>query len=261
VGVHVARIVLDGADNVRDLGGYRSSDGLAVVPGLLFRADGLNRLSDTDISRLAGLRTVIDLRTRDEVLDLGPDRLPSGAVLASFPVSGGDLSWVYDLVSSGDFAEQRRSLGDGRAAEFMAGTYRGFVADPRQRTAFAGALHVLGSFPPVLFHCTGGKDRTGWLAVVLLLALGVPFGPVMSDYMASNEYLRGSYERLRGELVKAGLLADPELLRPVMEVHPGYLEAALDEASRVYGSFESYLVRGLGLSEIPLRRLRNALLG
>ena len=67
-----------------------------------------------------GLRTVIDFRTPGEVLLGGDDRLPYGVEFAHLPVSGGDLEAVYELIASGDHERQRRELGDGRAASFMA---------------------------------------------------------------------------------------------------------------------------------------------
>lgn len=266
MGVRVAsgrHVALEGAVNVRDLGGYRTTDGQTVAIGTILRAGGLSQLTEDDIERMSWLRlrTVIDFRTAGEVLSLGPDRLPSGAVAVSFPVSSGDLSDIYDLVETGDARRQHQALGDGRASEFMAGVYRSFVADPRQRETFAAAIALVSDgVGPVMFHCTSGKDRTGWMAAVVLLALGVPLGEVMADYLRSNAYLEPSYRRLRNDLVKAGLLSDPELLRPVMEATQGYLYAAFHEAERVYGSFESFLLRGLGIDAARLRQLRGVLL-
>src|SRR5260370_41305703 len=82
---------LDGAVNVRDIGGYRSAYGLEVMRGRLFRGDSLSQLTPSDVERLdqLGLRTVIDFRTPGEVLLSGPDRLPYGVEFLSLPVSGG----------------------------------------------------------------------------------------------------------------------------------------------------------------------------
>src|SRR5580693_7414162 len=127
-------VVLDGAVNVRDVGGYQSSYGLQVTRGLLFRGDALSQLS-------------------------GLDRLPFGVEFVSLPVGGGDLGAVYELIASGDHERQRRELGDGRAAEFMVEINRGFVADARQREAFGAALRVVCAAGrlPLLYHCSGGK--------------------------------------------------------------------------------------------------------
>lgn len=258
-------VVLDGAVNVRDVGGYRTTYGLEVMRGRLFRGDALSQLSGPDIERLdrLGLRTVIDFRTPGEILLSGPDRLPSGIEQLSLPVSGGDLGSIYELVASGDHERQLSELGGGRAAEFMVEINRGFVADARQREAFGAALRVMCSPErlPLLCHCSGGKDRVGWMTAIVLTVLGVPREVVLRDYLLSNDFHRTGYTKLRFDLVKTGIVADPELLRPILELSPTYLGAAFEEADRRYGSFGRFLAHGLQVSETMLGELRRALLG
>ena len=258
-------VALDGAVNVRDIGGYRSAHGLEVTRGRLFRGDALSQLSSADTERLdrLGLRTVIDFRTPGEVLLGGDDRLPYGVESAHLPVSGGDLGALYELIASGDHERQRRELGGGRAASFMAEMNRGFVTDARQREAFGAALRLVcapGRLP-LLYHCTGGKDRAGWMTAIVLTVLGVPRELVLRDYLLSNDFHRTGYQKLRLDLVKTGIVADPELLRPVLEQSATYLGAAFEEADRSYGSFGRFLTYGLEVSEVMLTELRRALLG
>ncbi len=257
-------VALDGAVNVRDIGGYHSATGLAVLRGRLFRGDALNQLSAADSERLdrLGLRTVIDFRTPGEVLLAGADRLPCGIEFASLPVSGGDLGSMYELIASGDHEQQRKELGGGRAAEFMVELNRGFVADPRQREAFGAALRLVCSPGrlPLLYHCSGGKDRSGWMTAVLLTILGVPREAVRRDYLLSNDFHRTGYAKLRFDLVKTGIVEDPDLLRPIMELSPTYLAAAFEEADRRFGSFTRFLTRGLEIGEAALDELRRGLL-
>ena len=258
-------VALDGAVNVRDIGGYRSVHGLEVTRGRLFRSDSLSQLTSADVEKLdrLGLRTVIDFRTPGEVLLGGDDRLPYAVEFAHLPVSGGDLGAIYELIASGDHERQRRELGGGRAASFMAEMNRGFVTDSRQREAFGAALRLLCSPGrlPLLYHCTGGKDRAGWMTAIVLTALGVPREPVLRDYLLSNDFHRTGYAKLRLDLVKTGIVADPELLRPLLEQSATYLGAAFEEADRSYGSFGRFLTYGLEVSQTMLAELRRALLG
>jgi len=258
-------LTLDGAVNVRDIGGYRSVYGREVMRGRLFRGDSLSQLTSADTERLdqLGLRTVIDFRTPGEILLGGDDRLPYGVELAHLPVSGGDLGAIYELIASGDHERQRRELGDGRAASFMAGINRGFVSDGRQREAFGAALRLARSPGrlPLLYHCTSGKDRSGWMTAIVLTVLGVPRELVLRDYLLSNDFHRTGYQKLRFDLVKTGIVADPELLRPVLEQSATYLGAAFEEADRRYGSWGRFLTCGLEVSETMLAELRRALLG
>lgn len=258
-------MALDGAVNVRDIGGYRSVHGLGVTRGRLFRGDSLSQLTPADTARLdqLGLRTVIDFRTPGEVLLGGPDRLPYRIECAHLPVSGGDLESVYELIASGDYERQRAKLGDGRAASFMAQLNRAFVTDTRQREAFGAALRLVCASGrlPLLYHCTSGKDRSGWMTAIVLTALGVPRELVLRDYLLSNDLHRTGYTKLRLDLVKTGIVRDPELLRPILEQSATYLGAAFEEADRRYGSFSMFLTHGLGVSDAMLAELRHALLG
>ena len=258
-------IRLDGAVNVRDLGGYWSTYGVNLARGRIFRGDALSQLTVTDVSTVGslGLRTVIDFRTPGEVLVSGSDRLPHGLAPVSMPVAGGDLNSIYEVIASGDHDRQRAELGNGRAAALMADINRGFVADPRQREAFGAALRLLCSSGklPALYHCSGGKDRAGWMTAVILTILGVPREQVLRDYLLSNDFHRTGYQKLRYDLAKTGIVADPDLLLPVLEQSPTYLAAAFEEAERRYGSFGAFVTHGLQVGKSALGELRQAMLG
>jgi len=103
-----------------------------------------------------------------------------------------------------------------------------------------------------LFHCTAGKDRTGWTAAVLLSIAGVDEATVMSNYLATNDYTAAR--------VAATLAAMPasmaEIYAPLMGVEASYLQAGLDEISADYGNMENYLKQGLGLSQETIYVLR-----
>jgi protein-tyrosine phosphatase len=247
---------LEGAVNVRDVGGYRSVSGPEIAPGRVLRADALSRLTVADVRTLGafGLRTVVDFRMPGEILVNGEDRLPPGVTRVSLPVNGGDLGTFYDLIASGDHQRQEEVLGHGRATEFMLQVHRDFVADPRQR---ADASHGL----PLLYHCTSGKDRTGWMTAIVLTAFGVPHATVMNDYLLSNDIYRTRYFKLGNDLAKTGMMRDPGLLRPVLELSPAYLDAAFGEVWHRYGSFGTFLARGLDLDDQAQCQLRDALTG
>lgn len=257
-------VELDGAVNVRDIGGYRTAYGTSVARSRLFRGDALSTLTPPDVAVISSLdlRTVIDLRTPGEVLVSGPDRLPRGLAPVSMPVAGGDLAGVYEVIASGDHRLQRRELGDGRAAALMVEINRGFVTDARQREMFGAALRLL-SIPgrlPGLYHCSGGKDRSGWLTAIVLTVLGVSRELVVRDYLLSNDFHRTGYQKLRYDLIKTGVIADQELVRPILEQSPTYLNAAFDEAERRYGSFAAFVTHGLDTGEPALRELRAGML-
>jgi protein-tyrosine phosphatase len=261
----VTHIALQGALNLRDLGGLPTGSGQKVSPGRVFRGDALARLTDADLAVLAaigqdgagqrrtGLRTVIDFRSDTEVASAGPDRLPPGTGTVALPVNAGNLDAFFTAGPAGLPA----LLGGGKGEEFMTGINRQFVADPALRAQFASALHLIADAgrQPVLYHCTAGKDRTGWMTAVLLTALGVSRDTVVADYLATNDYVWPAYERQ--------LAATPDLLelvRPVLVQSPAYLAAAFDEVDARYGTFGAFLADGLGFTAADLARLRATML-
>ncbi|MFD9909181.1 tyrosine-protein phosphatase [Streptomyces sp. NPDC059063] len=256
----IRHIPLQGAVNVRDVGGYRTYDGERVRHGRVYRADALSRLTDADVTALAGLGLgrVVDFRIADEVRFDGPDRLPAGLTATARPVTDNGLfQRIMTAIGSRDPVKQEELLGGGRAEAFMRDAYRTFVTDAANRAVFAATLRdIADGGAPLLYHCTAGKDRTGWTTYVLLRALGVPERTAVDDYLASNAF-RAAYDaKVRETLEQTGMMQNPDLLIPLQEVRTGYLDAALAEVTQHYGGFGGYLTRGLGLDARTLVALR-----
>ncbi|WP_415950983.1 tyrosine-protein phosphatase [Streptomyces sp. KLOTTS4A1] len=256
-------IPLEGAVNVRDLGGYGTYDGERVRYGRVYRADQLGKLTDADVNTLAGLRLdrAIDFRVPIEVQQNGADRLPAGVTPVSRPVSDlGLYARLLQIIGSRDPVYQEEALGGDRAAEMMRQIYRSFVTDATNRAAFAQTLRDLASAPgPVLYHCTSGKDRTGWTSYLALCLVGVPGRTARQDYLLSNTYRAEADRRTREGLRRLGLMENPDLLIPVQEVRSDYLDAALSQAESDYGGLTGYVRDGLGLDWRTFLALRERL--
>ncbi|RSS79762.1 tyrosine-protein phosphatase [Streptomyces sp. WAC06614] len=260
----VGRSLLQGAVNVRDVGGHTTDTGREVRRGLVFRADALNKLTDDDLTTLSrlGVEEVVDFRRPGEVEDGGADRLPDGLTATSRPIgNAGGLEGLRDAIATGDTAKQEEILGDGRAAAYMENTYRTFVTDRASREQFAATLRDIaaGGKEALLYHCAGGKDRTGWMTYLLLRSLSVPESTVEKDYLATNEFRGGSNDQVIEQLRKSGLMKDPELVRPIMEARLDYLHAATAQVEADYGTLDAYLKKGLGLDDATLARLQERL--
>jgi protein-tyrosine phosphatase len=260
----MTHIDLQGALNVRELSGYVADDGRRLVGGRLFRGDSLHKLVDEDLSVLdkLGVRTVVDFRSPAEIDQGGRDRLPAGVERIHLPIDAGDLGQVMRTVQ-GNVSGSEQALGEGRSARLMCDLNRQFVADPQVRAAFAAALRLIAAPErgPLLFHCSAGKDRTGWMAAVVLTALGVPRGDVIADYLASNDYIWSSYRVWFADAVASGKIADIEPVRELLQQDPSYLAAAFDEVEARYGDFDRFLTDGLEFSAADRERLRRTLLG
>ncbi|WP_424893228.1 tyrosine-protein phosphatase [Streptomyces sp. XH2] len=236
---------LEGAPNFRDVGGYRTAGGKWVRMGVLYRSGELAKLTGADVARLGrlGIRTDYDLRSPGERAK-APDRIPEGTRFVAADVNGGD---VTEVPTSPE-----------QAVELMTAGSRAYVSSEPARTAY-GALFRDAADPgaqALVYHCTAGKDRTGWASAALLTALGVDRDTVMRDYLATNEYRAKEVEEILDQLPPR----DAAVLKPVFEARPGYLNASFGEVEDRYGTFDNYLRKGLGLDDRVLTGLRNALL-
>lgn len=207
------------------------------------------------------MKLVCDLRTEYERTK-HPDIVPGGAELLDLDVlaDGEDITEeVTEIILGGDAEAQAALLGDGGGAQLPIDGGEAFVSLESAKTAYAAMFERFaepGSLP-AMFHCSAGKDRTGWGTAAFLTLLGVPRSTVDEDYLLSNEYLAESNEET---LELAAALVDPELLPPVLAVAPEYLQAGFDTVQADYGSFAAYLTDGLGLDPDTIERLREEFL-
>ncbi|MDP9841611.1 tyrosine-protein phosphatase [Streptosporangium lutulentum] len=229
---------LASAPNLRDAGGYRTADGSWVRMGVLYRSGDLSKLTDADMAKLTrlGLRTVYDLRTPSEQ-SASPDRLPRGVKAVTANVTG--------TTDTGNVSIPTPEA----AVKLMTDGEKAMVSSESGRAAYGSLLTAVGHGSGLLYHCTAGKDRTGWASAAILTALGVPKSTVMQDYLLSNTY--------RAAENAAALAQMPEAQRPIykplMDVRKEYLDAGFAEVKAKYGSFDRYLDKALDVSARELR--------
>jgi protein-tyrosine phosphatase len=255
------RIAFDGPGNLRDLGGYRTADGRSVRWGVLYRSDHLGRLSARDLRQLRRLElaVLVDFRSGAEKRE-APNRLPRGhgIKVVELPLFDNDAQNDLGLslrsrIASGDLSTLDAAAflveANQRLATEFTPAYRQFVAE---------LLAARGA--PLLFHCTAGKDRTGFAAAIVLRLLGVPEEAIVADYLRSQAYNLATYQRdllllrlLKGAAVTA-------VARALLGVDPAYLQAAFAAIDHEYGSFDAYVRCGLGLGEADIAQLRELLL-
>lgn len=253
------RLAFSGAQNFRDLGGYKTEDGRTVRWGLLYRSDALSKLTQTDLKFIAALNLnrIIDFRSGHEK-EAEPNRFPPATTTRYIEIPILDSSTRVWHESREEFIKSLKKLD---AAHYMKETNTEFITrfTPEFRKFFLELLAASGR--PVLFHCAAGKDRTGFAAAVILRMLGVPLETVMEDYLLSNQYFLKSYQwRLTVIRLMRGNRA-ANIAKGFMEVSPSYLMSAFVAISNEYGSFENYLYTGLELSERDIKRFKNLYLG
>ncbi len=253
------RLALVGADNFRDCGGYRTSDGRTVAWGRLYRSGHLGHLTTTDVAAIdrLGIRLVCDLRAPSEAADL-PSRLPASTTRKV-------LSLPVDFPALEPGLVRRRLLGRdfaaGALAETVLAAYRAYATE--LAPTFGGVVRALAEpgHVPALVHCNGGKDRTGFAVTLVLLTLGVPRETIVEDYLLTNRFTRWTTLRRVWLVFLASRLAvRPSEMRTLLEARAAYLEAALDAIEQRHGSPEHFIREALGVTDAMRERLRAALL-
>ena len=121
---------------------------------------------------------------------------------------------------------------------------------------------------PVLIHCRGGEERTGFSAALILASLQVPDEVIFEDYLLSNEYLKDSTEETLDYYEKTieqntgntPTEEDMERISNLFEVRQAYMEIAFQNVVDKYGTFEEFIFNGLEISEYELEEFRNRVL-
>lgn len=226
--------------NFRDLSAHVAAP---LKRGVLYRSDHLGALDEADARavRALGITRVLDFRGVNERAPHAC-RLPDVRV-QSLAIEPTIVQVIARLLDEG------HELGPQDVVQHMQDTYRGFVRHNTHRFAEFFS-HLLESDEPTVFHCTAGKDRTGFAAALVLRALGASEDDVMRDYLLTNE-------RLAPVSVTGSTWAlAPHAARVLYGVQPEFLQAAFDEIDARHGGLEAYLREGLGLRERERERLR-----
>ena len=240
-------VPLQGGSNFRDLGGYRTVDGRLVRRGAVFRSAHLGGLTETDRAALGkiGVRTIVDLRGVSEAAETPHlvDGLSCRIVGAHIEPQLGEK--IRDALADGSATPHLMT-------QFLTDHYRDYPhrCAPGFRTLFATLSD--GQHRPLVFHCTAGKDRTGFASALLLTLLGVPWQTVLDDYLRTNELWIGHIGRYP-EL-------DIDTRAAIVEARTPYIEAAFDVVRKDFGGPEAFAEKALALDASARERLKADLL-
>ena len=237
-------INFDAIQNTRDLGGYAAADGRRIVPGRLLRGANPGMASAADIAKLKSYRldVVLDFRTEAE------KHAAETAFASSF-------NWIADPVMVGNLSQETllpllKSGSPERSRQFMLDFYRAFPV--RYQPQFRRFLKLAEQNKSMLYHCTAGKDRTGFASALLLSALSVDRAAIIANYLESNRHNASANAKVLAQVFKAELA--PELIAPLLTVEAAYMEAALGVIDTEYDGMECYLRQVL---DIDVERIRH----
>ena len=252
---------IDPIPNLRDLGGYVTKNGETVMRGKAYRSNDFFAMDTENLIKLQALklRTDYDLRTPAEIT-AQPDKIPAELMYVQLNVMADeDLitppDQISTLLQNPKLATQKWGGAEGVEASFVK-LYRDFVSLPSAQKSYRALFLPLSDSAnlPGVFHCTNGKDRTGWGAAALLTFLGVPKDEVFADYLRSNNYLLPMHQKEIDAFITGG--GDPGIPAALFGVKQKYLEAAFDEMYGRYETIERYFLEGLKINATQQRHLR-----
>ena len=241
----VPTALLQGASNFRDVGGYRNADGRCVRRGQVFRSDHLAGLTPEDLARLAslGIGHSLDFRGAAEY-SATPYAIP-GVQRLALTIEPTVIARMQALVAQGIVPTTEETVA------LMCETYRDFV-NHNAGTFGCFLKHLLEQPTPQVFHCTAGKDRTGFAAALLLSALGVDRATIEHDYLLTNQLYKRD-NRLEGS-------GHPHVMKVLWQVQPEFLHAAFEAVDQQHGGIQDYLHGAIGLSPQELVALQRLML-
>ncbi len=289
---HQRFIPMDGTLNTRDIGGYKTQDGKEVVWNKMYRSDNLSRITDSDRKKLEkrNIDVIVDFRGPKEV-ELDPDRLPHMATYINSPIIGdakGDAlnqKKINALLTQADLPpgmfDERKVNAIGPYYRMLAlvnnyGTEEHLNRIKGYKPLFQSLLALKGD-EALLFHCTGGRDRTGVGTALVLKTLGVPDETIKEDFVASNEYLQPDrnnpdstvYQRFKSanlfiqppqnkqfQKFAAEIGTTPDKIRNAVVLKGEMLDKLFHGIDVRYGSFDAFLKTEMGVGPAEIATLR-----
>jgi protein-tyrosine phosphatase len=236
---------MEGAVNFRDIGGYKTVDGKEVKWGRVFRSADVSKLTDRDLATLEEKRihTVVDFRGVKESAK-APDHLLPNTDYILCPAGSDSLPNAKDIA--------KRMQQDSFLEKFYTNTEH-FA---NRYKPFFQKLIALPEGESIMYHCTGGRDRTGMATALFLYLLGVPQETIEADFVASNVYLAPRNKEMFKDMADA-TGKDVEALKKAMALRPELIRAMFNSIQSQYGSVEAFFETRLGVGKEEIKLLRN----
>ncbi len=261
--------LLEGTHNFRDLGGYLTDDGLKVKRHVIYRSDALTRLTENDLTLLKEfkIKTIVDLRQPHEIEKNPNVKLEGVATVKLSPVAplaelstgsaSNDKERLKALIEAEKDDEKWKQIwqhGNAMAAQMVQMAFDSYSLAIFNQIF----IKMIGSDQvPLVFHCKGGKDRTGLVAALFLMALGVSKKQIIEDYMLTKENM---LDRNTLRLNEYTNMINNErvlnFLASIMDTRELYMTAVFDEIESKYQSYQEYMIKEVGLTENQLELLR-----
>lgn len=247
------------AENLRELGGYETKDGRKVAHRKLIRSASINHLDTQDKNYLSeyGIKKVVDFRSLEERNAQPDQEIPEAKniFLPIFPIKETETA-------SASPKKMMQRMQDGEdALQQMVEVYKHFVTDTHVRGQYRKFFDLVldneGTDESLLFHCTAGKDRTEFAAILLLNCLDVDSETIVQDYMATNRYLKKVIQEMYKKAELAGLPAESlHGIEDMMSAKEVYLQTSFEQIKEHYGTVAQFIHEGIGVSAPEIKDLQ-----
>lgn len=262
---------VDGMNNFRDMGGYKTADGKHVKWGKLYRSDHIYNATDNGIEYLKKLNinTIIDYRSDNEITKYPNEVINNEVKTYCLDPSAHAAELAAQFQSSKEnedinlinkIIEQQKSGNLVSQSDVVFKQYQTFATSDKSKEAFTSMLRVLADpeAAAIVQHCRGGKDRTGYGAMLVLGVLGVSKEDLIEDYMLTAKN-REERNRLKMDNYKK-LTNDPvvlEYLYSFIDTRSEFLEASINSIIESEGSVEKYVKNQLGISQDIIDKIKS----
>lgn len=254
----------DDVDNCRQLGGYKTMDGKTVKSDILFRSGKLSKLEDDGFEAFykKNITDIIDLRIPEEVSHRPDPKLDNAKSHVINLADTASTFYMYSVLGVKTNSSNYKEILDTIAKTPMnlGEMYiEGIIDSDYGRQALKRVFSVFVNHKDgaILWHCTGGKDRTGIVAALLLSALNVDRETVLNDYELTNEFVKG--QRIGMKIVSMFYSDDEkeeERVATVAGVKRDFMQNALNHIDKTYGGPIDFLKNQVGISEQDILTLR-----
>ncbi len=259
------RISFNNLVNTRDLGGIRTMDGRTIRDGMLIRSAQLRYADDADRRKLSGkVEVVLDFRNEMERVE-DPDPELEGVVNIHLPIVEQLAPGVtQEKNSSGDMVKEL-AFAPKKSMKYMMGLYDQFATNEFSRRQYSRFIDILlqDHRKAVLWHCSAGKDRAGFGSVIVERLLGVDEDSIMEDYLLTNVYLKDECERIVADVERKMRVHSEALRESISNLYSAraeYLNSLDDTIKKLYGDFDTFARKGLGVTEEKRASLRDRFL-
>ncbi len=241
-------IPIKGSYNIRDIGGYKTKNGGTIKWRKLFRSALLTHIDLGDADQMESLHicSICDFRTLDEQAN-SPDIWSNLEKIRTYPLPiGHGRVDKFKEAKSEDFQE-----GEGHYLYKANQSY--VTTHAHQFKSFFDVLLDESNYP-ILYHCTAGKDRTGFATYLLLSLLGVDEKVILEDYLLTNVYL-DDFATKMSKIISKDVGINQVLIKSVFQAKASFLKGATDAIKSNYGNVDVFIKKELGIGAAEKEKL------